>query len=288
LKEFFQSLTAFNIYYSLATVLVIYFLASIIIRIINRQVKDIKKRHQARKATYYAASLIALGIILMTWIRVFGSIAIIISAIGAGLTLALHQAILCIAGWLLILIRRPYKTGDRIELGEVAGDVIDIHLFYTILLEIRGWVGSDQSTGRVVYCPNSKVFTEPLYNYTQGFEHIWNEIKLAVTFESNWQKAKDLMLEVIGREEFSFSPSLEKKLREMAKKHMIYYRTLTPAVWVNIVDFGVELTLRYITEARNRRKTQDQFCQLILQKFQQEKDIDFAYPTYRIYRRGEE
>ena len=74
----------------------------------------------------------------------------------------------------------------------------------------------------------------------------------------------------------------------MAKKHMIYYRPLTPTVWVNILDFGVELTLRYITEARNRRKTQDQFCQLILQKFQQEEDIDFAYPTYRIFRRGEE
>jgi len=224
----------------------------------------------------------------MIWIKALESVTIIIGAIGAGLTLALHQAILSIAGWLLILLRRPYSTGDRIEIGGISGDVIDIHLFYTILLEIKGWVEAEQSTGRLIYCPNSKVFTEPLYNYTQGFEYIWNEIRIVVTFESNWQKAKDIMMEVMQREEFAVKESLKKKLMDMAKKHMIYYRTLTPTVWVNIVDYGIALTLRYIIEARIRRKSRDQFCQLILQRFQEEKDIDFAYPTYRIYRRGEE
>jgi small-conductance mechanosensitive channel len=95
-------------------------------------------------------------------------------------------------------------------------------------------------------------------------------------------------MEVVEKEEFKVSQKLQKELTVMAKRHMIFYRTLTPTVWVNIVDFGVELTLRYITEARNRRKTRDVFCQAILQRFQPEKDIDFAYPTYRIYRRGEE
>lgn len=288
MNEFLSSPTAYNIYYSIATILIVYTLASIIIRIINRQIDDIKKRHQARKIAYYVSSIVAIAIILMIWIKVFGSVAIILSAVGAGLTLALHQAILSIAGWLLILLRRPYTTGDRIEMGGISGDVIDIHLFYTILLEIKGWVEAEQSTGRLIYCPNNKVITEPLYNYTKGFEYIWNEIKIVVTFESNWQKAKDIMMQVIGQKEFEVSKTLEKKLMKMAKKHMIYYRALTPTVWVNIVDFGVELTLRYITEARTRRKTRDQFCQFILQRFHQEDDIDFAYPTYRIYRRGED
>ena len=93
---------------------------------------------------------------------------------------------------------------------------------------------------------------------------------------------------VAERDEEAVSPKLQKELTKMAKRHMIYYRTLTPTVWVNIVDFGVELTLRYITQARTRRKTRDIFCQAILQRFQRENDIDFAYPTYRIYRRGEE
>ncbi len=288
MKEFLYSSTAYNLYYSILTILIVYLFTAIIIRLINRQIEDIKRRHQARKIALYIASILAIAIILGIWIKALGSITIVISAIGAGLTLALHQAILSIAGWLLILLRRPYKTGDRIEMGGISGDVIDIHLFYTILLEIKGWLMGEQSTGRLIYVPNSKVFTEPLINYTQGFEYIWNEIPIIVTFESNWQKAKQIMMEVVGKEEFEVSPKLQKELTKMAKRHMIYYRTLTPTVWVNIVDFGVELTLRYITEARKRRKTRDVFCQAVLQRFQQEKDIDFAYPTYRIYRRSEE
>jgi small-conductance mechanosensitive channel len=288
LKEFLYSPTAYNLYYSIITILVIYLITSIITRLINRQIEDIKRRHRARKTVLYIASIIAIIIILGIWVKALGSITIIISAIGAGLALALHQAILSIAGWLLILLRRPYNTGDRIEMGGRSGDVIDIHLFYTILLEIKGWLVGEQSTGRLIYVPNSKVFTEPLINYTQGFEYIWNEIPIVVTFESNWQKAKDIMMEVVEKEEFKVSQKLQKELTVMARRHMIFYRTLTPTVWVNIVDFGVELTLRYITEARNRRKTRDVFCQAILQRFQKEKNIDFAYPTYRIYRRGEE
>ena len=78
-----------------------------------------------------------------------------------------------------------------------------------------------------------------------------------------------------------------KEIKKMSKKYMIYYEKLTPIVWVNIVDFGVELTLRYLTEARKRRSSQDEICQMILSRFNKETDIDFAYPTYRIFKRGE-
>lgn len=77
------------------------------------------------------------------------------------------------------------------------------------------------------------------------------------------------------------------KIKHMSKKYMIRYEKLTPFVWTNIVDFGVELTLRYLTEARKRRSTQDAICYSILDRFNKEPDIDFAYPTNRIYRHGE-
>jgi hypothetical protein len=77
------------------------------------------------------------------------------------------------------------------------------------------------------------------------------------------------------------------KIERMSKKYMIHYGKFTPIVWTNIIDFGVELTLRYLTEARRRRSTQDAICQDVLDRFNKEKDIDFAYPTYRIFRQGE-
>lgn len=203
------------------------------------------------------------------------------------MTLALHQPITSIAGWLLILIRRPYETGDRVEIGNIKGDVIDIRLFYTSILEIGNWVDADQSTGRIIHCPNGKIFTEPVFNYTRGFEYLWNEIKIVVTFESNWKKAKDVILEIGSKDYLDLGEKARDKIKRMSRKYMIHYEKLTPIVWTNIVDFGVELTLRYLTEARKRRFTQDAICQGILDRFNREPDIDFAYPTYRIYRKGE-
>jgi small-conductance mechanosensitive channel len=192
------------------------------------------------------------------------------------------------AGWLLILIRRPYETGDRIQIGNNGGDVIDIRLFYTSMLEIGNWVDADQSTGRIIHCPNGKIFTEPIFNYTRGFEYLWNEIKIVVTFESNWKKAKDIIQEIGSKDYVDLGEKVRAKIKRMSKKYMIHYDKLTPIVWTNIVDFGVELTLRYLTDARKRRSTQDAICHSILDRFDKEPDIDFAYPTYRIYRQGED
>ncbi len=146
---------------------------------------------------------------------------------------------------------------------------------------------ADQSTGRIIHTPNGKVFTEPIFNYTRGFEYIWNEIKIVVTFESNWKKAKKIILDIGSEDYMELSKKVRAKIDTMTKRYMIHYEKLTPIVWTNIVDFGVELTLRYLTEARTRRSTQDAICQDVLDKFNKEKDIDFAYPTYRIYRQGE-
>jgi small-conductance mechanosensitive channel len=266
---------------------VTYLITFIVIKIINRTIKDIKKKYRIRKFAIYIATFICLLIIILIWLKKGASFPTILSILGAGLALALHQPITSMAGWLLILIRRPYETGDRIQIGNNAGDVIDIRLFYTSMLEIGNWVDADQSTGRIIHCPNGKIFTESIFNYTRGFEYLWNEIKIIVTFESNWKKAKDIIQEIGSKDFADLDKKVGAKIKRMSKKYMIHYEKLTPIVWTNIVDFGVELTLRYLTEARKRRSSQDEICHSILDKFNKEPDVDFAYPTYRIYRQGE-
>jgi small-conductance mechanosensitive channel len=288
MHDFTASPAFLQILLTLIAILVTYLITLIVKRIINRTIKDIKRKHTLRKFTIYIATFLCLVTIILIWIKRVGSVTTIVSVLGAGLTLALHQPITSIAGWLLILIRRPYETGDRVQLGNIKGDVIDIRLFYTSILEIGNWVDADQSTGRVIHCPNGKVFAEPIFNYTRGFEYLWNEIKIIVTFESNWKKAKDVIQEIGSKDYVDLGEKVRAKIKRMSKKYMIHYDKLTPIVWVNIVDFGVELTLRYLTDARKRRSTQDAICHSILDRFDKEPDIDFAYPTYRIYRQGED
>lgn len=272
---------------SFITLVIAYLIAALTTRIINKNIKDLKKRHSARKFTVYTTTFLSILIIIPVWINKSTSLTTILGLMGAGLTLALHQPILSIAGWLLILIRKPYETGNRIEVGGIKGDVVDIRLFYTSVLEIGNWVDADQSTGRIIHCPNNKIFTEAIFNYTKGFEYIWNEIKIVVTYESDWKKAKNIILDVTTKDQIDLGETVRGKIQRLSKKYMIHYEKLTPFVWINIVDFGVELTLRYLTDARKRRSTQDEICGAILDRFNQEPDVDFAYPTYRIYRQGE-
>ncbi len=287
LEELTSSPVFLQIVFSLVAIVFTYLITLTIVHIINKTVKDLKRKYTLRKFTAYIATFICILAIILIWIKSAASVTTIISVLAAGLTLALHQPITSIAGWLLILVRRPYETGDRIAIGNISGDVIDIRLFYTSILEIGNWVDADQSTGRIIHCPNGKVFTEPIFNYTRGFEYIWNEIKIVVTFESNWKKAKDIILDIGSKDYVELGEKVRDRIERMSKKYMIHYGKLTPIVWTKIVDFGVELTLRYLTEARKRRSTQDAICQDILEKFNKEPDIDFAYPTYRIYRQGE-
>ena len=163
-----------------------------------------------------------------------------------------------------------------------------MRLFFTTLLEIGNWVDADQSTGRIVHIPNGKIFTQPVFNFTRGFEHIWHEIKVVVTYESDWERGKEIMLEAASDKKWDIGDNLKKRINKMSRRYMIHFEKLTPFVWTRIVDFGVELTLRYLTEARKRRSTQDEISRLILDRFGKDSTIDFAYPTYRVFRRGEE
>lgn len=200
----------------------------------------------------------------------------------AGIALALQEVILSMAGWVLILMRRPFEIGDRIELNSVKGDVIDIRLFQTSLLEIGNWIDADQSTGRIVNIPNSFIFKYQNYNYSRGFEFIWHEIPVLVTFESDWKVAKEIMMKHANKIAEGMEAAVQRKIDVMKNRYMIYYGKLTPIVYVSIKDSGVLLTLRYLTEAKKRRWMEDSLSQAILTDFEENDRVNFAYPTYRI------
>ena len=173
--------------------------------------------------------------------------------------------------------------GDRVQIGSNAGDVIDIRVFQFTLMEIGNWVGADQSTGRVIHIPNGRVFTESLANYSKGFQYIWNEVAVLITFESNWRKAKEILLGIGAKHAEELSATAEERVRRAARKFMIFYTKLTPTVYTAVKDSGVLLTIRYLCEPRKRRDSEEAIWEDILTKFAGCDDVDFAYPTRRYY-----
>lgn len=141
--------------------------------------------------------------------------------LSAGLAVALKDPIADIVGWAFILWRRPFEVGDRIQIGDQAGDVIDQRIFQFTLMEIGNWVDAEQSTGRILHLPNGLIFTDVLANYTKGSRFIWNEIPVLVTFESDWEKAKQLLKDIANEQDQKLDQDAEASFRAATRHYLI-------------------------------------------------------------------
>ena len=269
--------------FSLAIVVGIAIARQIILRLVRRRSKDIVVRYQWQKISGYLAVALSLVFLAPIWISGYRTPVTYLGLLSAGLAIALQGPLVNFAAWIFIITRRPFRLGDRVQIGEHAGDVIDIRPFQFTLLEIGNWVNADQSTGRVAHIPNGKVFSEVLANYTSGFAFIWNELPVLITFESDWRAAKSILLEIAEKHAAHHSEEAKERIREAAKRFMILYTTLTPIVYTSVEDSGVLLTIRFLCEPRKRRSTSEAMWEDILDEFAARDDIDFAYPTRRFY-----
>ena len=255
----------------------------LVIPLLTRRVKDPSRRYVAVKALNYTLGLVVLLVLLRLWLGGFSGLAASIGIISAGLAVALHEPLANLAGWVFLTLRRPFVLGDRIQVGEHAGDVIDVRLFAFSLVEIGNWVTADQSTGRILHIPNGVVFRETIANYTQGFNFIWHETPVTVTFESNWRKAKDLLTGIATRHSAIRGEDAAREVRRAASRYLIRYEHLTPIVWTSVAASGITLTIRYLSDPRRRRSSEQAIWEDILDAFAGAPDIDFAYPTQRFY-----
>ena len=272
-----------NLVSSIAVILFLWAVRALLLRIVRRRTDDIRSRYHWRKISTHVSVFIGLLVIGRIWLTGFQTFLTFAGIVSAGIAIALKDTLANIAGWVFIVWRRPFSVGDRVQIGELIGDVIDIRVFQFSLLEVGGWVDADQSTGRVLHVPNGLLMTTPLANYGAGFEYIWNEIPVLVTFESSWRKAKDILLSIAVEHAENLSEKAAQRVRETNRKFMIFYKTFTPTVYTSVKDSGVLLTIRYLCRPRERRGSTQAIWEDVLDQFAAAHDIDFAYPTRRFY-----
>jgi small-conductance mechanosensitive channel len=267
------------------TIAVLWAARKLVLRVVERREHDDPKRtHRWRKATAYVTYGLLFLMVGRIWLASFASLATVIGLISAGLTVALKEPLMNLAGWLFIVWRKPFELGDRIEVGEFRGDVVDQGLFTFSLMEVGKWVHADDRTGRLLLVPNGMVFTSILANYSKGwFEQIWNELRLTVTFESNWRAAKQVLTEIANRHGTPPNDEVASSMQAHGRQYLVLEASLEPRVFTMILDSGVGLTLRYLCTPFNRRSTAEKIWEDILDEFAARDDIDFAYPTTRFY-----
>jgi len=271
-----------KLFYSLLALVAFWIVRRITLALMLRG-REVQVQYRIRKMVAYITWPLAFLVIGRIWFAGFEAVSTYLGLLSAGLAIALQSPLVNLAGWAFILWRQPFKVGDRIQIADHRGDVIDQRIFMFSLVEIGNWVDADQSSGRVLHVPNGKIFSEVLANYGQGFQYIWNEIPVLLTFESDWRTAKKLLLELANQHGASISNAAQQQLREAAKKYMIFYTTLTPTVYTSVRDSGVLLTIRYLCDPRKRRGSEQEIWEAILEAFARHDHIDFAYPTQRFY-----
>ena len=150
-------------------------------------------------------------------------------------------------------------------------------------MEIGHWGEGEQSSGRILHVPNGKVFIDTLANYSKGFKYIWNEVGVLLTFESDWKRAKTILDKISQKHSANISKAAARSFKQLSKLYMMYQPDFNPQIYTKVEDSGVLLTIRYLCNPRKRRITSQYIWEDILNEFDKNKDIEFAYPTTRFY-----
>ncbi len=275
---------------ALLVVLVAWILYRIVSRQISDHVGDAEKRHRYRKRVSYTIAAAVLLILSIAFFETLRELGTVLGFISAGLAIALREYLASFLAWFYILGQRNISLGSRIEIGGqqgqqgVRGDVIDTGVFKLTLVEVRGEGMGEQSSGRLVTVPNFKILTDPVYHFTAGSPFVWDEMDFTITFESDWERGRQIV-EQVGTEVYEpHAEEIESGFRQLESAYAFRYGVTTPIVYVSIAASGVNLRLRYLTHVRQRRGNRDTISREVLARFGAEEQIELAYPTSRVYR----
>ncbi len=236
----------------------------------------------ARRLARYLSLIVMAGVTARFFLEDLRSVATVLGLATAAAVIALQDLCSSFVGWFVIAISRRIKVGDHVEINGIVGDIVDIQILRTTLLECRNWLGTDDHTGRVVLIPNNFIFKEHLFNYSYGHPFVWHRLDVTVTYETPLEEARTLLLDILKEETRDI-------FAEFQKGDQVLCRVLTresvhqePRVDTLIADSGVQLTLFFPAHYRRVASTHSRISARVLTEFAKRPQLQFAYPTQRL------
>ncbi len=250
---------------------------------VGKSIKDHNNFYRSKKAINTVGYFLVVLLLSVIYRDRLGTLTVFFGIAGAGIAFALQEVIVSIAGWMAILLSDIYKSGDRVLLGGIKGDVIDVGVLRTTIMEIGGWVEGDLYNGRIVRIGNSFVFKEPVYNYSADFPFLWDEIKIPVKYGSNYDLARQFFYEVAHEVVGDYANEAEIHWKTMVRKFMIEDATTKPMVTIVANDNWVEFNLRYVVDYKKRVIVKDELFTRILKKVENSSSqVQLASATFEV------
>lgn len=247
----------------------------------------------ARKTLRLLIGLLATLLLLSIWFDDPGRLASFMGLLAAGLAFAAQNLVLSIAGYVVIVFGKLFDLGHRIELGGVRGDVLDIGLVKTTIMEMgvpaalfpdpHHWVAARQYTGRVVSVVNAEIFRQPVFNYTANFNLLWEELRVPLSYGVDLARAERIVLGAARahtREEVAMG---QRQLGQMRTLYLVETTDLEPHCYVQLTDNWIELSVRFLVTTHGVRAIKDRIARQILADFREAK-IEVASQTFELVR----
>lgn len=245
---------------------VIFALRRVLRATVAGRIHDKTTRYRARKLVGLA-SYVALALLLVSvFSDRLGDFTVALGVAGAGIAFALQEVIVSVAGWLAVSFGNFYKVGDRVMLGGIKGDVIDIGVLRTTLFQLGDWVEGDLYNGRVVRVANSFVFKEPVFNYSADFPFLWDEITVPIRHGSDRELARRLLEEVAEELTGAYAREVKSTWDTMTRNYVIEAARVEPFVTMTLDANWMTYTMRYVVDFKRRRITKDALYSRILDR----------------------
>ncbi|HEY4816591.1 MAG TPA: mechanosensitive ion channel family protein [Candidatus Acidoferrum sp.] len=245
-------------------ILVVHATFRLLERTLPRYFRERDARYRVRKFVVYAGYAVVIVFVTILFEDRLGRVSFALGVAGAGVVVALQDVIASFAGWFAIGLSDLYTVGHRIQIAEMKGDVIDISVMRTTVMETGGWVSGDLYSGRVLRIPNSYVLKGPIFNYSQGFRFIWDEIKVPLMVNSDQHLAREILLRVAKDNVASYLAEAERSWKRVADNYRLENPRLEPTLSLVVSGGSLEFTLSYIVDYTNRTSMKDRlFTQIV-------------------------
>lgn len=253
---------------TVVVILIVTALVRVSRRVLNRYVQEPGNLYRAKKMVTFLGYFTGLIAISLIFSDSLGKMAVAFGVAGAGIAFALQEVIASLAGWVAISFGNFYNTGDRVQLGGIKGDVIDIGMLRTTMMEIGQWVNSDLYNGRIVKIANSFVFKEPVFNYSGDFPFLWDEITVPVKYGGDFRLARNIFHQILLEVTGEYSQQAKNSWSDLILRYRVDPAELDPRVFLVANDNWMEFTLRYVVDYKKRRITKDLLFTRLLEEIE--------------------
>lgn len=261
--ELLESPLARKLLVAAVGLVLVFVLRRLIRSALTRGLHDKTARYRTRKVVAFISYLAALVVLTTVFNEELGGFTVAFGVAGAGIAFALQEVIASAAGWIAITFAGFYKVGDRVLLGGIKGDVIDIGVLRTTVFELGEWVDGDLYNGRVVRVANSFVFKEPVFNYSGDFPFLWDELTVPIRHGSDRARARALLLEVAEQQVGDYVREVEAEWKRLTQNYVIEHAQLAPMVSMTFDENWMTFRLRYVVAYNQRRRTKDAMFEAI-------------------------